>query len=536
MAKDDYILFNPVGVIHYRNLGLFEGRLGGFKIRCILNPHLPWSRKKGNVKYDHFYFKNNRVPPRAFEDVKAVVVFSAQPRSPSTHLAQEAAFRSIPVIGIEEVYQMMLEQGYISEYSLPIDHLFVCSDYEKQKFIEFGIPAEVAQTTGCIFKYESPKKEETEAAKSLKEKLGISERGPIATLSLAYLTPSGETLEIRRRLLKLVSEGLPEEYQLVIKPHPGEFQKDVETFIREHAPRAKVADRFTPIQEILDITDILFNRGNSQVMINALQKNVPVVAVPMGRPIFLRGLLDGIIADRKEEILKVIELIKKQGMSLYAPLFEKFLYISPEEARIKVNSAIRNIAEKEMLYEPRIRLVDIALFWALQGYTSQAVKVLARLDEDDRSGFEIRRKIAGLISGKVSHEDMCAIKRWADKPYRQWLIKSLRIRSLFLSGVAVAEEDKVWLNDFPPRLNRENFVPYAIMLCWCFLRAGMNSDCSSLISRLGGEYDFLNNMKQVLNVASGKHSAIGGYALAKRRYLVYTFLKNAVWETGSLLS
>lgn len=536
MARDGYILFNPVGAIHYRNLELFEGHLGGFKIRCILNPRLPWFMKKGNVKYEHFYFKNDRVPPRAFEDVKAVVVFSAQPRAPSTCLMQEAAFRSIPVIGIEEVYQMMLEQGYVSEYSLPIDHLFVCSDYERQRFIEVGLPAEVAQTTGCIFRYGSPKKEETEAARLLRERLGISETRPVATLSLAYLTPSGETLEIRRRLLELVSEGLPEEYQLIIKPHPGEFDKDVETFIREHAPRAKVADRFTPIQEILDITDILFNRGNSQVMINALQKNIPVVAVPMGRPIFLRGLLDGIIADTKEGIPKAIGLIKKQGMSLYNPLFEKFLYMSPEEARTKVNSAIRNIAEKEIVHEPKTRLVDIALFWALQGYTSQAIKVLARLDGNDRSGSELRRKISGLISGKASHEDIAALRRWADKPYRQWLIQSLRIKSLFLSGETIPEEEKVWLSDFPPRLNRENFVPYAIMLCWCFLRAGMNSDCSSLISRLGGEYDFLDNMKGVLDAASGRRSAIGGYTLAKRRYLMEKFLRNAAWEAGSLLN
>jgi hypothetical protein len=108
LAENNRILFNPVGIVHYRNLGLFEGRLGDFGIRCILNPALPWFRQKTNIEYDHLYFRNNRVPASAFEGVKAVVVFSSQPRVPATYLLQEAAFRSIPVVAIQEVYQMML--------------------------------------------------------------------------------------------------------------------------------------------------------------------------------------------------------------------------------------------------------------------------------------------------------------------------------------------------------------------------------------------------------------------------------------------
>ncbi|MFH0771926.1 MAG: hypothetical protein V1933_04840 [Candidatus Omnitrophota bacterium] len=533
MRPKSLILFNPVGVVHYRNIGLFENRLGDYGLRCILNPRFPWFAKTGGIERDHLYFVNDRVPSKAFEGVKAVVVFSAQTRLPSCHLIQEAALRSIPVIAIEEVHQMMLEQGFVSEYFLPVDHLFACSDFERQKFLEWGLPADVVEATGCIFSHKS---DASSRRDGISKKLGLSEGKKTATLSLAYLTPSGETLDIRAQLLSTVSEGLPENYELIVKPHPAEADKDIDIFIRRYAPRAKIADRFMPIQDVLSVTDVLFNRGNSQVVINALRNSVPVVVVPMGRNTFFNGLLNELIVNSKEDIKKALGIVDKIGTALYEPIFKKFLSISPEEALDKAATRIIQIADNGHLYNPSQRLLEISLFWAWMGYVPQAIKTLAKVNKIAGAKSPLSEKIQRLISLKADYNDIVSLRQWAVSGYREWLIKSLWIKKLYILDRDMIPEDKDWLRDFPPRLNREYFMTYASMLCWCYLRSDMRPECELLLNRLYGEYSSLSQIQEIKKLlGQRKISRFDlGYWKSRLSHKRSSILKNAAWEISGI--
>ena len=155
--------------------------------------------------------------------MEALILFTAQPRVAPCNLIQEAALRSIPVIAIEEVYQMMLSQGAMNNYFLPVDRFLVASEYEKEEFVKIGIPQGTIRTVGGVFRYREP-----HANAASKKELGLRNDKKTATLSLDVLALGGETLEIRRKLLECLSKGLPEEYQLFIKPHPSEDDKNFE--------------------------------------------------------------------------------------------------------------------------------------------------------------------------------------------------------------------------------------------------------------------------------------------------------------------
>lgn len=526
-----WLLFNPVSIVHYRNIRLFEEGLKGWNIRCILNPRFSWfSDEKNKIAYDHLYFKNDRVPKEAFEGVKAVVVFSAQPRLPSCHLIQEAALRSVPVVAVEEVFQLMLDQGYVNNYYLPVDHLFVGSEYERNGFLGFGADPAVVEATGCPFSYNAP--QPSHGRENLIEKLGLPKNKRIAALSLGYLTPSGETPEIRKELLKTISGGLPEGYQLIIKPHPAEQDREFGEFVRNFAPGAKIVDKYTPIAEVLGVTDLLFNRGNSQVIIDALQRKIPVIVVPAGRKTFFHGLLDELIANKKEEIIGALRVIEEKGFSVYNPIFERYLSIAPQASIEKVTSRINGIADKGEMHNPGGRLSEISLFWAFMGYLPQSLKVLSRAA--GLSGFEesAADNIRKLISLKAGRDELSFLRRWAGKGYREWLIKSLWIRSSYLTGKRISSEDRQWLCDYPPRMNREYFITYACMLCWCYLRDGMRADCESLLGRIYDEYSFLKYVRNIKIAVERRRGfyADGGYWHMRLSYGVNTALKNLSWE------
>lgn len=538
LADKNWILFNPVGVVHYRNIRLFADRLGRFNIRCVLNPKFSWFSKGGDIEYDHFYFDNDRIPARAFDGVRAIVLFSAQPRLPSTYLIQEAAFRRIPVIAIQEVYQMMLEQGFVNEYFLPIDHLFVCSEYERKKFLEMGVPSEVAETTGCIFHYNTSQPKDPAKDSDLSKKLGLSKNKRVATLSLAYLTSSGETPEIRKKLLLTISRGLPERYELIVKPHPAELDKDIDNFIKRYAPGAKVVDRFTPIGDVLRVTDVLFNRGTSQVVVNALENQVPVIVVPTGRTTFFHGLLDEVIVNDSREIPKAIELVEGRGMCIYDIVFQKFLSVTHAKAIEHAIRRIDRIAENGNVYNPIQRLQEIALFWSWMGYTTQAFKTLAEASDMAGRENQLSGKISSLISCDATRVDLSDLTLWAGKTYREWLIKSLWIRSLYLGNKEITGYDKEWLTDFPPRMGREYFMPYVSMLCWCLLRSGMRTECESLVKNVYEEYGFLNDIQRLKRSLGSRRSNYlrPEYWQTRLRYEIYTMLNDFAWGFGDLVN
>ncbi len=479
------ILFNPVSVVHYRNVPRFAGGLPGWKVKKIVNPDMPWSSKM--IDDDDIRFERGILPRKALDGVSAVVVFSSQPRVPSASLITGAAVRGIPVIAVEEVLQMMLEQGYVNEYFLPVDRLYAGSDYEKNGFTDFGIPGEAVESAGNVFGHVEPGEVPEEKKDAIRRRLGISPGRKVAVLSLAYQTPSGETLEVRRRLIETVSRGLPADYVLVVKPHPAEQDAGVCDFIKECAPSAAAADRFTPIGDILAIADVLLNRGNSQVVIDAFNRRVPVIVVPLGRRTFFHGLLDGVIADDEQGIKKAIELIGREGFKLYGVVTSLYAGSSADDVLRNVCAGIAQAARSRQVFERTQRLCDLAVYWAWMGYPSQAARILRECGH-----ISARPALSRLIASRATTADFETLRdTWASRRYRAWLLKSMRIKQAFDSGERLDDNQTGWLADYPPRMNREYFVDFACMLCWCLLGSGRTAECADIFDKIREEYGYL---------------------------------------------
>lgn len=489
------ILFNPVSVVHHRNVVLFRDKMEGWRIRKIINPRMPWFYGRAPAPDEIFFSASGRLPKGTFDDVKAVVIFSAQPRIPSCLLIGEAASRGIPVIAVEEVLQMMIEQGYVNEYFLPVDRLFAGAEIERKGFIDFGIPAEAVEAAGCVFGYIKPETFDGSRKRGIIKKLGLNGTKKIAVLSLAYQTPSGETLAVRRKLIETVSRGLPPEYELLIKPHPAEQDTEIEKFVYKYAPEAKVADKFIPIGDILGVADILFNRGNSQVIIDAFNRGIPVAVVPEGRKTFFDGVLDEVIIKDEKDVKRVLDLISSRGFSIYKNVIGLYSQISPEEALKKVSSEIIGYAASGKLFEPEQRQADLSVYWAWMGYAGQSRRLLSSVE--GKIDSELYSSLENLNSYRASRADLEMLKKWASRRYRLWLLKSMWIKQLFLTDEQVSDEDAGWLVDYPPRMNREYFVDYACMLLWCLMRAGRTAEYEKLLARIYDEYSYLKCVREI---------------------------------------
>lgn len=489
------LLFNPVSIVHDRNIEIFRQFLPEWDIKCVYNPKLKWFSDKKRHGNGDFFLQDGYPPEGLFDNVKALILFSAQPRAPHLNLIQKAALLGIPVIAIEEVLQMMLEQGFVNEYFLPVDRLLVASEYEQRKFVETGIPGDVVETTGCVFRYKKLYSSGSDRKEALRKELKISDNKLVAVLSLAYLTPSGETPAVRKELLACVSKGLPERYELIVKPHPAEHDKNIHEFIKRHAPHAKIADQYTPIDNILDIADVLFNRGNSQVIIDALQRNVPVVAVPAGRKTFFHDLLDEMIANSGEDIKNILHIVEERKMAIYAPVFKTHLAISPEQALEKTIGSIKETVRGGGLYKPAEKMSLISVFWAFTGNMPQAFKALS-LAHRKFPRVPFSDEIERLFLCRADLKDILSLRKWLSGGYLEWILQSLWIKKIYLREEKLQDMEKEWLAGYPPRMNRELFLPYAPLLYWCYMRSDMTAEAGELIESLYNEYSFIKGIER----------------------------------------
>jgi len=530
------LLFNPINAVHDTNVNVFRNILPEWNMRCIYNPKFPWfSGKNKRDSKDAFYFTKGHfqcIPRGVFDGVKAVILFTSQTRVPPCNLIQEAQARSIPVIVIEEVYQMMLEQGFVTNYVLPADHIFVASDYERESFIKMGVPKDVVETTGCMLDCRDLREEAPSSTVALKKKLNISADKKVLTLCLASLTPSGETIEVRKKLLSCVSKGLPDSYEFLIKPHPYERDKNFNNFVMQHAPNATIADRHIAFDRILSISDIVLNRGNSQVIIDALQKGLPVAVVPAGRKTAFHGLLDEFIINESKDLPRVINSIETNSSGIYDEVFQKYLSVAPQRVMENVASRIREIIEKSELYKPDQRPLELSLFWAWMGYDKKArqtlIEALTRVGNNMLIGSMLR-----LVSCKATRDDLAYLKEWCGSGYKEWILQSLWIKSLYLTGKKMDSLDNNWFSNFPPRMNRAEFLNYAIFLYWCYINSGMIEESEVLLDKLYEEFSALKNVKKLKSSDLGKHNKFSfclSYFRERCTYMADLTFKNFLWR------
>lgn len=349
-----------------------------------------WIEKKapevlGNIEEeDRIHVENGKLPPGVWEvSIHVLFLSMAYPKLFRLHLVDEAAQRDIPVMAIEEVNQLALNDGIINHYFLPIDYFGVPSFVEKEKFMELGVPGKAIEVTGWPF-FDEAVDVKKRYDIDIKEQYAISRDKKCCLLVLGSLKEydmvSLETRRVRFEILDVVSKGLPGDYQLLIKPHPIETKTALEA-IKNRVPDAILLNPKHPIEPILAQSEVVVNRGNSQVTLLAMKQNKPLIIVPVGLRTIFHNNMNPVIANSSRQFKRILQHYSSGRTEDYQKILRTHFPLTQEQALVKVKELFRAALEKGV-FDSSGKKIYISILYAFLEDTARAKEIADAVPEN----------------------------------------------------------------------------------------------------------------------------------------------------------
>jgi len=318
------LLFYPTSPVHVRDVRLLLEKLPGW--RCTAIVYQPLAKVAPGIRealqqhrVDFVDLPDENV---ALEDVlpanATALLLGIVTDQFALDLFAWAKQLAKPVIGIEEVAQLALNQLGINNYDAPFDQLFLASHEEQRLFSHLGFPSEMLRVSGLLANDRlSPKSRHR--VKEILEQLGIPEgRKPIIYTTAPLKTRLGlhnkDDWSFRQAVLTQIAiASLSSGRRVVIKLHPNEDLKTERERISKIIPGAIVIGREMAMDELFPVAGVLVNRGNSQTCLDAVLRGIPTVVIACGLKTLFHDDGGAYVVDELSKLSEAIERACNQG-------------------------------------------------------------------------------------------------------------------------------------------------------------------------------------------------------------------------------
>jgi hypothetical protein len=312
----------------------------------------------------------------------------------------------------------------------------------------------------------------------------------VAALCLSRLNdaedPSAlETAEVRSRMLATVAKGVPPGYRLVVKLHPAEAPGPARREIEAHLPGAVVVSGAVSIANVLDAADVCLTRGNSQVALEALLRDMPVFAIPCSIVTLFDGTGDAFVARDAGELGRALAELAGGDRPDPGPVLARHLPYGPEDALARTAAAVEAVIAGEPPERSDRDWLELSLYRGFLGEPGRAQALIERRWRDDPS--PAARAASRLLTGEASSDDVRGLMAELGAAYIRPVIAGLWIDQLDASNSAPTESDLEVIGG-AGTFNRHDFVRRDAALGRLYLRVGRLDEAEAIAADLAVQF------------------------------------------------
>lgn len=495
-VKKDILIYFPLGLVHMKNLDLLAEVLSDFSFRVVFK-RSPWFTEgyASACGFKNIFIKDNKLPKEIFcGKVKGLILANAQASLLNLNIIEVARNLKIPIICIEEVMQMSLNGGKISSYLTPVDHLCLTSLLECKHLSGLGLSKNRLNDIGWSFKHSLSLQERQKVKSRLRKTWNVPKQNKVAVLFLSQLnlTETRGTLEtssIRDKILSIIKKGLPANYHLVIKLHPIESLEEAKSSIRPHLPNITLIHNELGAAEVLAASDVCINRGNSQVVIEALLQNVPVVAIPCGLNTIFDDQLPQVVVSSHVSLKVLLENYDRGINPDWAKVLDIHCPRPALESLERLSRFIRDVANSQKLNHLAEDWLDISLYWGILGQRLRGLSALARYEAVGGSAL-LATSVRRILRSDKGVNNLASFLKQDETGYRWPLAVDLWIKNQsflrrpskkeLVALIGILEN----LGGYPPPFNPHMFLPSAFRLGEILASHGFVDEARAMASRI----------------------------------------------------
>ena len=264
------ILIYIVSNHHLRNLELLRNIYKNYKFIVLHEDNFEVLTNLKNLKKKYTNFNitseefNNYINTNK-NNICFAFLSTIQIRFPVLKLYKKLIFNEIPTISLQETHQMYLHNENVNNYILPVDLFFVCSDYERDKYIKYSYLEDKIKVSG--WPYTRP---------IIKKSINKKNYCILILNDNKYSNPiSHETISIQYKLINKLIKIIPKNHSIFIKQHPADYKYNFKISNK----KIKIIKNNSDIKNLIINANYIFSTGFTQAIIESiiLNKNTYII-------------------------------------------------------------------------------------------------------------------------------------------------------------------------------------------------------------------------------------------------------------------
>ena len=375
------ILIYIVSNHHLRNLDILSNIYKDYELIILHEDNLDILTNLRNLKKNYTNFNISTKKFSNFINFNKNNIFFAflstiQIRYPVLKLYKKLILNEIRTVSLQETHQMYLHNENLNNYILPTDLFFVCSKYEKDKYIQYSYDKDKIKVSGWPYKRPSSKSYSNTNKYCLLILNANKKSNPI----------SHETINIQYELINKLVKIIPKNHFLYIKQHPVDFKYN----FKFSNKKIKFIKNNNDIQRLILCANYVFSTGFTQAIMETIicNKNMYIIKINNDKNNIFFNIWKENILDLSK---KNISLSKKYNSKTFSQ-FKNInnLNLSYEKISLTINKNIEELLNKKFdINYKKIQLKHL-IIWLIYFERKDEIKNIMKYISNNKYFEEIK--------------------------------------------------------------------------------------------------------------------------------------------------